>query len=118
MKTDFDLDRIGKREPYEVPDNFFQCLEENIMKEAQQTHKRLTSSWRIFLTGAASVAAVIVILFTVGFPYTRHLQNISAIQSTQKYAMEDVEQVFAKLSEADQNYLLETYQDDIFINPQ
>ena len=109
MKTDFDLDRIGKREPYEVPDNFFQCLEENIMKEVVTPCRHPMLSWRVILTGAASVAAVVAVLFTTGIQSSRH---------TQHYAMEDVERVFAKLSEADQNYLLETYQDDIFINPQ
>ena len=118
MKADFDFDRIGKREPYEVPDNFFQCLEENIMEKAVPPHKRKAPSWRIILTSAASVAAVVAILFTVGIPLSRHSQNITDIQSTQNYAMEDVERVFAQLNEADQNYLLETYQDDIFINPQ
>lgn len=118
MNENFDFGRIGKREPYEVPDNFFQRLEDNIMKEAETSHKRKASSWRIILTSAASVAAVVAILFTVGIPYTRHPQDITTIHSTQKYAMEDVERVFAGLSEADQNYLLDTYQDDIFINPQ
>lgn len=119
MKTDFDFDRIGKREPYEVPDNFFQCLEKNIMKEVATPRKHTLSSWRIILPGAASAAAVIAVLFTIGIPFGRHTQDIPATpQYTQNYAMEDVEQVFAKLSDADQNYLLETYQDDIFINPQ
>ena len=108
MKADFDFDSIGKREPYEVPGNFFQSLEDNIMKQSAAA-RRHRPSWRFVLAGADSVAAVMAILLSTG---------ITASLQQHGFAMEDVEQVFDRLSEADQNFLLETYYDDIFINPQ
>lgn len=108
MKTDFDFDRIGKREPYKVPDNFFRCLEDGIMIKAAPSRRRFQLPWRIILTGAMSAAVAAAVLIAVVTPASQRIPS---------YEMDDVERIFARLSEADQNYLLETYQDDIFINP-
>lgn len=108
MKADFDFDSIGKREPYQVPDNFFQSLEDSIMKQTAPPRRRYRPSWHFILTGAAS-AAIAAILLAVGI-------TPSLLQSD--CAMEDVEQSFDRLSETDQNFLLQTFNDDIFINPQ
>lgn len=105
MKMDFDFDKIGRREPYTVPDNFFQAMEDRVMARIAETRGHAGSSWRAVLAWSASIAAVIAVVFTIG---------ATAVKRPQNYAIEDVERSFARLSEADQSYLLETYRDDIF----
>lgn len=107
MNTGFDLDHIGRREPYRVPADFFQHLEDKIINKTIAPRKRRWVPRRAVLTVAASVAAIVAVMAIIRLHPMR-----------QTYAMEDVERVFAQLSEADQEYLLDTYQEDIFINQQ
>lgn len=37
MKADFDFDKVGKRMPYTVPDDFFTEMENNIWKEVKKS---------------------------------------------------------------------------------
>ena len=105
MNKKFDFDHIGKREPYEVPDNFFQHLEERIMNEATPKRTRYRFSWHNIATVAASVAAIVAFAFYIAAP-----------SSHNAYTMDNVEQAFSKLSDTDQDYIIEIYQEDIFIN--
>ena len=108
MKQDFNFNNIGKREPYTVPDDFFADLQAKIEQGVVAKRKARIMPWGIAISSVASVAAMIAIVFALGLP--NH-------QSTpHKYSLDDVEQSFAQLCEADQQYLLETYQEDIFLN--
>lgn len=108
MKHDFNFDNIGKREPYTVPDDFFADLQAKIEQGTAAKRRARIMPWKIVISSVASVAAMIAIIFALGLP--NH-------QSTpHKYSLDDVEQSFAQLCEADQQYLLETYQEDVFLN--
>ena len=105
MNNGFDLDRIGRREPYRVPDDFFRNLEESIINETIAPPKRQWMSWRKALASTAAAAAIAAAIVMV---------CINPVSDG--YAIEEVERVFAQLSDTDQEYLLDTYQEDIFIN--
>lgn len=113
MKTDFDFNNVGKREPYTVPDGFFDTLTSDIVSRVENESKPRVSPWRVWLTGAASVAAVaaVLVIVAVGFPQ----KNLAASRT---YTMEDVEKSFDALTEADQYCFIETYRQDPFINEQ
>lgn len=108
MKKDFDFNRIGKRMPYLTPQGFFDEMEENLLKEvrtepiASPKHKFLSIR---FITGIA-VAASITLLFI--FNLKNHESHSNGFLK--------VEQAFSNLSSEDQTYMLEVYQDDIFMN--
>lgn len=108
MKQDFDFDNIGKREPYTVPDDFFANLQTKIGQSAATKRKTKIMPWKIAISSVASVAAIIAIVFALGLPNQQSTPH--------KYSLDDVEQNFAQLCEADQQYILETYQEDIFLN--
>ncbi|MCM1483302.1 MAG: hypothetical protein NC043_03130 [Muribaculaceae bacterium] len=104
MKTEFDFNKIGKREPYSVPDGYFDMLDHKIMTAAVAAKSRIPV-WRWVLTCVSSVAAVAVIMVTfMAMPQ----KNISC-------TMDDVELTFTKLHADDREYFLETYEDDIFL---
>ena len=100
----YNFDKIGKKMPYRVPDTFFDELENTIMIEVQKRQNE-RNILKIFYRSVA-VAATIALLMIVGGSGTKN----------DKTDFAEIAQAFDNLSEADQTYLLEIYQDDIFIN--
>lgn len=122
MNRDFDFDNAGKRMPYTTPDGFFDKLEEDIWievkndcreKEAgkpvvpaeKQTHRK-PFKWRILTGSAVAVAASIALALVVNMHFS----------TTSHTPPSGVDQAFSQLSIDDQAYLLDIYQDDVFIN--
>lgn len=100
----YNLGKIGKKMPYHVPDTFFDDVENEIMAKAHcRQNKR--NVLKVFYRSIA-VAATLALLLVVGTPDT----------SSKKTEFAEIAQAFDNLSDADQSYLLEVYQDDIFMN--
>ena len=109
MEKEFDFNRIGKRMPYTTPEGFFNKMEADILERSQHESlkpaRRETSRLRAVLIGTAAVAASITLLLV-----------LNPFSSGQADGLSKVEQAFAGLSQEDQDYMLEVYQEDIFIN--
>lgn len=109
MDKNFDLNRIGKRMPYTVPDGFFSKMEEDVWKKVKDikpaSRQRKLLRIRI-VTATAAVAAVAALALSLRFS-SNNQSETNILQ---------VEQAFANLSSEDQAYILEVYQDDIFMN--
>lgn len=112
MAKDFDFKQIGKRLPYTVPEGFFDDFEKDVAMRASMEHgmtkrqqKRPWMRKAIRPVAAAATVAAIIIALNYGnnSPATLDLS---------------LEQAFANLSETDQEFLLETYQDVSFISEQ
>lgn len=109
MEKNFDFNKAGKRMPYTVPENFFNTLEENVLREVERDTtnpvRQRKLSLRITL-GATAVAAGIMLALVINlFPKENKTDGFLK-----------VEQVFANLSCEDKAYMLEVYQDDVFMN--
>lgn len=110
MNKDFDFDKVGKRMPYQVPDSFFAQLESNVMQEVKSEvavakklrFRRIT--WGTIIGAATAVA----LLVTVNLKST----------TVNEYSAEAVNQAFSQLQPVDQAYLLEVYDEDVFLNEQ
>lgn len=100
----YNFDKIGKKMPYRVPDTFFDDVENTIMINVRKRQNK-RNVFKIFYRIIA-VAATLALLLVIGSPdTTKHKTDFA-----------EIAQAFDNLSEADQTYLLEMYQDDIFIN--
>lgn len=100
----YNFDKIGKKMPYSVPDTFFDDFENKIMAKAvsvRKRHKILKIIYRSIAV-AASLALIVV--------------AVSQYKMTQNTDFSEIDLAFDNLSEADQAYLIEVYQEDIFIN--
>ena len=116
MEKNFDFNQVGKRMPYFTPDDFFAKMQSNILDAVQdmpqknteiKTNRRTVRKWLWpVLLSAAAVAAMLVI----------HIHYLAPNTPTASSDIQDVEQAFAQLSEGDQAYILDVYQDDVFIN--
>ena len=116
----FDFGKVGKRMPYSTPDDFFKDMEANILEQVKddkpkpvriQPKKRplMKVIWAAAMAVAASVAVLLVLNIDFAAPH-------SSLPSQVDNEMQAVNQAFAQLSSADQAYLLDVYQEDVFLD--
>ena len=116
----FDFDKVGKRMPYSTPEGFFKDMETNILEAVKNVtpkpvkikHKKrplMRVMWTAMLAVAASVAVLLVLHIDFSAPHPSH-------PSQTEQELQAVDQAFAQLSAADQAYLLDVFQEDVFLN--
>lgn len=116
----FDFGKVGKRMPYSTPDDFFKDMEANILEQVKddkpkpvriQPKKRplMKVIWAAAMAVAASVAVLLILNIDFTAPH-------SSLPSQAYNEMQAVDQAFAQLSSADQAYLLDVYQEDVFLD--
>ena len=117
MDKNFDFNQVGKRMPYSTPDDFFAKMQSNILDAVQdmpqkntkiKTNRRTVRKW--LWPVSLSAAAAVVVMFVINIHF------LAPNTPTASSDIQDVEQAFAQLSEGDQAYILDVYQDDVFIN--
>ena len=116
----FDFSKVGKRMPYSTPDDFFKEMEANILEQVKndkpapvriQPKKR--SLMKVIWTAAIAVAASVAVLLVLNIDFAA---PHSSLPSQADNEMQAVDQAFAQLSSADQAYLLNVYQEDVFLD--
>lgn len=105
----YNFDKIGKKMPYRVPDNFFSDVEDRILSDiasrCPQSSRRMKGLVRILYRSVAVAATLALLLVATDTAVGKHTPDFAEIASA-----------FDNLPDSDQTYLLETYQEDIFIN--
>ena len=116
----FDFDQVGKRMPYSTPEGFFKEMEVNILEQVKddkqvpvrrQPKKR--PLMKVIWTAAMAVAASVAVLLVLNIDF---MAPHSSLPSQADNEMQAVDQAFAQLSSADQAYLLNVYQEDVFLD--
>ena len=116
----FDFGKVGKRMPYSTPEGFFKEMEANILEQVKddkpkpvriQSKKRplIRGIWAAAMAVAASVAVLLILNIDFAAPH-------SSLPSQADNGIQAVDQAFAQLSSADQAYLLNVYQEDVFLD--
>ena len=116
----FDFGKVGKRMPYSTPEGFFKEMEANILEQVKddkpkpvrvQPKKRplIRGIWAAAMAVAASVAVLLILHIDFAAPH-------SSLPSQADNGIQAVDQAFAQLSSADQAYLLNVYQEDVFLD--
>lgn len=113
MDKQFNFEQVGKRMPYNVPDGFFDQLEQNVMAEVQldntatEKPKQKTHTVKMAIRTILAAAAAVALLFVV----TKNLPT----SESQTDTFANVELAYNNLSNEDQEYLMEVYEEDVFI---
>ena len=116
----FDFGKVGKRMPYSTPEGFFKEMEANILEQVKddkpapvrrQPKKR--PLMKVIWTAAMAVAASVAVLLVLNIDF---MAPHSSLPSQADNEMQAVDQAFAQLSSADQVYLLNVYQEDVFLD--
>ena len=137
----FDFKQVGKRMPYTTPDGFFKDMEKNILEtvkddtpqavniqlqavtnqpQAVKVQPKKRPVFKMIWAAAIAVAASVAVLLVLNIDFSTADSSLASSHSSQpsqaKSDLEQVDQAFAQLSEADQAYLLDVYQEDVFLN--
>ena len=130
----FDFKQVGKRMPYTTPDGFFKDMEKNILEavkddtpqavkiqpQSVKVQPKKRPGFKMIWAAAIAVAASVAVLLVLNIDFSAADSSLASSHSSQpsqaKSDLEQVDQAFAQLSEADQAYLLDVYQEDVFLN--
>lgn len=130
----FDFKQVGKRMPYTTPDGFFKDMEKNILEavkddtpqavkiqpQSVKVQPKKRPVFKMIWAAAIAVAASVAVLLVLNIDFSAADFSLASSHSSQpsqaKSDLVQVDQAFAQLSEADQAYLLDVYQEDVFLN--
>ena len=113
MEQNYDFNKIGKQMPYTVPDGFFSKLEDSVMEvwseNTSAAKAKRAKVVRMAIRAALAVAACIALFLIVR-------QTLPKGQDTVTDDFDKVELAFNNLDTEDQDYLLEVYQEELFLD--
>lgn len=119
-------EKLNKRLPYSVPDGFFDVMEDNVMAKIKadaginvggdkadtqmrdKQYRKTTTHTRTISLSILAMAASLLLLFTIFSQSTKTAQQTNG--------MESIDKAFSQLSTDDQAFLMEIYDDDMFLD--
>lgn len=84
----FDLDKLERKTPYKIPDNFFEDMQTNVLKKTVNQDKKSAKVFKLHFSAVTSIAATIVLLFGFAFLWktnqtdmvtTSHMDSIESV---------------------------------------
>ncbi|WP_185153839.1 hypothetical protein [Dysgonomonas sp. 520] len=103
------LDEMNKKNPFNVPENYFEKFNAEIMSrlpDENNTEKRnVTPLWKKILPISAVAAAFVGVLVTVGFFNNKTIQKDKGFAESESSANETMMATTSSASEADDFYL-------------
>ena len=118
--------KLNKRLPYSVPDGFFDVMEDNVMAKIKadaginvggdkadtqmrdKQYRKTTKHTRTISLSILAMAASLLLLFTIFSQSTKTVQQTNG--------MESIDKAFSQLNTDDQAFLMEIYDDDMFLD--
>lgn len=119
-------EKLNKRLPYSVPDGFFDVMEANVMAKIKadaginvggdkadtqmrdKQYRKTTKHTRTISLSILAMAASLMLLFTIFSQSTKTVQQTNG--------MESIDKAFSQLNTDDQAFLMEIYDDDMFLD--
>lgn len=119
-------EKLNKRLPYSVPDGFFDVMEANVMAKIKadaginvggdkadtqmrdKQYRKTTKHTRAISLSILAMAASLLLLFTIFSQSTKTAQQTNG--------MESIDKAFSQLNTDDQAFLMEIYDDDMFLD--
>lgn len=119
-------EKLNKRLPYSVPDGFFDVMEANVMAKIKadaginvggdkadtqmrdKQYRKTTKHTRTISLSILAMAASLLLLFTIFSQSTKTAQQTNG--------MESIDKAFSQLNADDQAFLMEIYDDDMFLD--
>ena len=119
-------EKLNERLPYSVPDGFFDVMEANVMAKIKadaginvggdkadtqmrdKQYRKTTTHTRTISLSILAMAASLLLLFTIFSQSTKTVQQTNG--------MESIDKAFSQLNTDDQAFLMEIYDDDMFLD--
>ena len=91
---EFDLDKLERKNPYKVPENFFEEMQENVLKQTTKKEVKNTKIFKLNFSAVTSMAAALALVFGFTFlwktdqaefskPSQDSVQSITKVETTQ-----------------------------------
>lgn len=109
MDKDTVFNKVGKRMPYRIPEGFFDAAENDLYSALFEKKPVRKKNRRFYLWSIAGTVAAACVIVTI-------LLNAPAPSHEDLTDWEHLEQAFFSLEESEQNALMASYQNDIFMN--
>lgn len=116
MNQDYSFERVGKKMPFSMPDDFFDKMQANVLAEVakeekmKQAKRHKAKIVRLFLA-AASMAACVCIAVLVG----RSVMGADAKMQHPAASVASVDKAYENLSADEQQELNATYANDVYL---
>ena len=119
-------EKLNKRLPYCVPDGFFDVMEANVMAKIKadaginvgrdkadtqmrdKQYRKTTTHTRTISLSILAMAASLLLLFTIFSQSTKTAQQTNGRES--------IDKAFSQLNTDEQAFLMEIYDDDMFLD--
>lgn len=122
MTNEYNLDRVGKKMPYQMPEGFFEQMQAKVLAEVEKEkmakasqvemkHRRKAKLVRLYVA-AASIAACICLAVLVGRSF---LSSDSAAPQHTAASVASVDKAYDNLSNEEQQELNATYANDVYL---
>ena len=79
---EFDLDKLERKTPYKVPENFFEEMQANVLKNTTNKEKKETKVFRLHFSAVASIAAALALIFGFTFLWKTNQAYITTPTNT------------------------------------
>ena len=112
MDKEFKFDQVGRRMPYNVPEGAFDSITRNVLdatvgKPKARSRRGRRMLYGSFVAAAMAAAASVAVMLVCGQPFAKPSSDWN-----------DVDEAFEQRSPGDQAYLIEAYQEDVFLDEQ
>lgn len=64
---EFNIDKLEKKMPYQIPENFFEEMQQNVLNEIERKPIKKTKVFRLNYTVITSIAAALALVFSFTF---------------------------------------------------
>lgn len=122
MTNESNLDRVGKKMPYLMPEGFFKQMQANVLAEVEKEEMAKASQMEMkhrckaklvrLYVAAASIAACICLAVLVGRSF---LSSDSAAPQHSAASVASVDKAYDNLSNEEQQELNATYANDVYL---
>ena len=78
---EFDLDKLERKNPYKVPENFFEEMQENVLKQTIKKEVKNTKVFKLNFSAVTSMAAALALVFGFTFLWKTDQAEITTVET-------------------------------------
>lgn len=78
---EFNLDKLERKTPYQVPRNFFEEMQENVLKQTIKKEKKSARIFKLNFSAVTSIAAALALVFGFTFLWKTNQADITSVQT-------------------------------------
>lgn len=78
----FDIDKLERKTPYKIPENFFEEMQANVLKQTAQKEKKETKIFKLNFSTLTSIAASLVLVLGFTFLWKTNQADITTTADT------------------------------------